>query len=92
VTPRSAEAGLRRRQDVVFQASGADTLPYDPVADAVHVLNAAALAVWELGDGQHTAAEMANALRAHFAGTESRDLDGDVQATLARFRAEGLLT
>jgi len=61
------------------------------VGDTVHVLNPAALVVWELCDGQHTPAEIEAALRARFAGTEGQDLSGDVQATLARYQAEGLL-
>ncbi len=81
----------RRRPDVVFQAAGEDTLLYDPVGDAVHVLNPSALLVWEMCDGEHTPAEIADALRSHFAGTEGHDLAGQVQATLARYQAGGLL-
>jgi hypothetical protein len=81
----------QRRDDVVSQPAGGETLLYDPVADAVHVLNATALAVWELCDGQHTAAQIETALRARFAGTGSRDVAGDVADTLARFQAERVL-
>ena len=86
-----APAKPRRRSDVVCQAAGDETLLYDPIGDTVHVLNSTALAVWELCDGLHTPAEIEAALRVRFTGTEGLDLSGDVQTTLARFQAEGLL-
>jgi hypothetical protein len=81
----------RRRGDVVSQPAGVETLLYDPAADAVHVLNATALAVWELCDGRHTAAQTEAELCAHFVGTGGRDVAGDVARVLARFRAESVL-
>lgn len=80
-----------RRPDIVSQAAGEDTLLYDPVGDAVHVLNAAALFVWEMCDGTHTADDIVTALRTRFSGTEGHDLAGQVRATLARYRANELL-
>lgn len=81
----------RRRPDIILQAARDDTLLYDPVADAVHVLNATALAVWELCDGRHDAAAIEAALRARFSAAESRDVAADVRAVLARFHEEGLI-
>jgi hypothetical protein len=80
----------QRRGDVVSQPVGGETLLYDPAADAVHVLNATALAVWELCDGRHTPAQIEAELRTRFAGIGDRDVTGDLAGILARLRAEGL--
>ena len=76
---------------MIAQPAGAETLLYDPVADAVHVLNATALAVWELCDGRHTAAGMTTHLVMHFAATAGHDVSADVQAILARLHQENLI-
>lgn len=82
----------RRRADVVCQSAGEETLLYDPLTDAVHVLNPTALAVWELCDGQHTLDDIEAHLRARFGGTAGQDLAGDVEAALATFEKEGLIS
>jgi hypothetical protein len=81
-----------KRDDVVCKSARRETLLYDPVTDSVHVLNPTALIVWELCDGHHTPAEMEAALRARFGGTAKQDVAGDVQAVLALFENEGLIT
>ena len=81
----------RCRADVVCQSAGEETLLYDPLTDAVHVLNPTALAVWELCDGQHTLADIEAHLRAHFGDTLGQDVAGDVEAVLDTFEQEGLV-
>lgn len=80
-----------RRADLVFQPAGADMLVYDPAADIVHVLNHTALAIWEMCDGRHAAADIEAMLRARFAATERHDVAADVGAILNHFKAAGLL-
>jgi PqqD family protein of HPr-rel-A system len=80
-----------RRADVVYQSAGEETLLYDPLADAVHVLNPTALAVWELCDGQHTLADIEAYLRVHFGDPVGQDVAGDVEAVLDTFEKEGLV-
>jgi hypothetical protein len=66
-------------------------LLYDPVADAVHVLNRTAWAVWELCDGEHTSDDIAAHLRACFASTSDRDVGADVNLALRAFEREELI-
>jgi hypothetical protein len=66
-------------------------LLYDPVADAVHVLNPTAWAIWELCDEEHTPDDMAAHLRVHFAGASDQDVDADVNLALRAFEREGLI-
>jgi hypothetical protein len=81
----------RRRSDLTFQRAGQDTLLYDPVADAVHVLNPTAWAIWELCDGQYTPDEMAACLRTRFAPSLDYDVSADVAALLTTFAERCLL-
>jgi hypothetical protein len=71
--------------------AGRDILLYDPIADAVHVLNATADSVWEMCDGRHSPAEIVTELRKRYGGTESADLPGDVESALRALAAKGLL-
>jgi len=79
-----------RRQDLVDQAAGEETLLYDPTADAVHVLNPTAQAIWDLCDGRHTLADIETELRGRFASTSGRKLADDVSAAVASLGREGL--
>lgn len=81
----------RRRGDVVCQSADEETLLYDPLTDAVHVLNPTALAVWELCDGRHTLSSIETHLRAQFGGTAGQDIAGDIEAVLNTFEKEGLI-
>ncbi len=80
-----------RRADVVTQRAGKETLLYDPAADAVHVLNPTAWAVWELCDGRHTPTDIATRLRNVFADASGWDVTADVLAVLATFEQNGLI-
>ena len=79
------------RADIVRRGTSNETLLYDPRADAVHVLNATALAVWDLCDGKHTTQEIEGALRQRFAVQGDSDIAGDVGRILDRFRREQLV-
>jgi hypothetical protein len=80
-----------RKQTIISQRAGRDTLLYDPAADAVHLLNPVAMTIWARCDGQHTPDEIAAGLARSFAGAAGRDLLADVQAALATFSARGLM-
>jgi hypothetical protein len=82
----------RRRPDIVSQSVPRETLLYDPVADAVHVLNQTASVVWELCDGQHDLSDMAAYLRKHFTVAGDDDVIEDVQAVVEIFSKEKLLS
>jgi len=91
LAPELVEGVWRRRPEVICQPAGEEMLLYDPVADAVHVLNCTALAVWELCDGQHTTGDIVAYLRTHFAGTPGRNLIQDVQDVLHILEREYLI-
>ena len=93
VTRRGLDGSARPRQnrDVVLETAGRDTLLYDPRTDSVHALNPTARQIWDLCDGQHTPADMAADLRSRFAAGPERDVEADVQETLALFAREGLI-
>jgi hypothetical protein len=78
-----------RRSDLTIQRAGQDTLLYDPVADAVHVLNRTAWAIWELCDGQCTLDDMATRLQEGFASLPDQDVHGDI--VLAVLAQNGLI-
>ncbi|MBU0512439.1 MAG: PqqD family protein [Chloroflexi bacterium] len=90
---RTAQAKWRplRRPDVISQAAGEETLLYDPVADAVHVLNPTAQTMWQLCDGHHAVSDMATHFQAHFTGTSGYNIVENVKAILEAWRSEKLV-
>lgn len=89
--PDSRSSCPRRRADVVRKGTPNETLLYDPRADAVHVLNRTALAVWDLCDGTNTAQDIESTLRGSFAVDAGRSVADDVRRALERFTQEQLL-
>ena len=82
----------RARPDVVFRQLDDDWVVYDPTQDRLHALNLSAALVWSHCTGDHSAAEIAQAVGAAFEPPRSgSEILPDVDASLARFRAEGLL-
>jgi hypothetical protein len=81
----------RRRPEIHAQELGEELLLLGADGNAVHVLNPTARWIWERCDGRHTAAEIAEALRASFAVAPERDVAADVERTLSVFAAKGLL-
>jgi hypothetical protein len=88
---RLARAFPVRKQNVISQRAGKDTLLYDPAADAVHLLNPVAMTIWAGCDGAHAPDEIAAGLARSFAGAAGHNLAADVRATLALFAARGLI-
>ncbi len=80
-----------RRTDVVRRETPDETLLYDPQADAVHVLNRTALAVWDLCDGEHAAGDIEAELRRCFKVDPEAGIAEDVRRVLERFNREQLL-
>ncbi len=80
-----------RKPTITVQEIGAEILLYDAEAETVHTLNPTAKLIWDLCDGTHTPAEMAQSLRANFAIAADHDVSADVRQTLAVFVAKGLL-
>ncbi len=79
------------RRGEVFQHSGpTGTAVYEADSDGLHVLNASALAIWELCDGQTTLQEMAAAI-AELTGLEIGAAATEVAATVEVLRQLGLV-
>jgi hypothetical protein len=79
-----------RRSDVwVRQVSGENAI-YDPLTQAVHLLNDTALAIWEQCDGATTPSEMVGAI-VDLSGLHEEVVVEDVGRTLAEFDRAGLV-
>lgn len=80
----------RARQDVRCKLLDNGFVLIDPTNDTAHTLNVPASIIWDSCDGNHTADQIAEALRG-IPGSEKRDLLSDVNETIATFREAGLL-
>jgi hypothetical protein len=80
-----------RKPDVTIKDIGDETLLYGTDEQAIHVLNPTARLIWSLCDGQHTLADMEQAVHANFAVPEGRNVREDIQRTLDIFAGKNLL-
>lgn len=64
----------------------------DAKGGAVHVLNATALVIWQLCDGEHTQNEMVSSLREQFDLQGVDTVESDVSQTLKLLADKGLLS
>ena len=80
-----------RKPGITTKNIGDETLLCSAKEEAVHVLNPTAKLIWELCDGQHTVADMEQAIRASFSVADGQDVSRDVQRTLDVFADKGLL-
>jgi hypothetical protein len=80
-----------RKAGITAKGIGDETLLCSAKEEAVHVLNPTAKLIWELCDGEHTVADMEQAIRASFSVADEQDVSKDVQRTLDVFADKGLL-
>jgi hypothetical protein len=81
----------RGRDDVVFRQLDDEWVLFDPQTDRLHALNLTAALVWSHCTGQLDAGAIADAVGESFdPPVAGGDVVADVQATLERFREEGL--
>lgn len=80
-----------RKPDIIVQDIGDETLLYSAEGQAIHVLNPTAKRIWDLCDGEHTAEDIEQALRASFSIAAEHDVMGDIRRTLEVFADKGLL-
>ncbi len=81
----------KRKPGIVVKDIGGEVLLYSADEEAVHILNPTAQLLWELCDGEHTVADMEQAIRAKFAVPAKYDVAQDVRQTLSVFAEKGLL-
>jgi pyrroloquinoline quinone biosynthesis protein D len=80
-----------RRSDVWIRQAGQENAIYDPREQSVHLLNATALAIWQLCDGQTTVEEMVRAI-CDLCGMHRDIVVEDVDRVLTEFGRAGLIT
>ncbi|MDN3514522.1 MAG: PqqD family peptide modification chaperone [Candidatus Brocadia sp.] len=80
-----------RKQGIIIQEIGHETLLYDAQGKTVHVLNPTAKLIWQLCDGAHTAEDMEQTIRSKFSVASDHDVSADIQRTLAVFVDKGVL-
>jgi hypothetical protein len=82
----------RGRDDIVFRQLDDEWVLFDPKADRLHALNLTAALVWSHCTGELDAGAIADTVGGSFdPPVASGDILADVEATLQRFREEGLL-
>lgn len=79
-----------RRQNVVRRKVDDELLVFDEESQQAHFLNPTAETIWELCDGQHDDAAIAQAIAERYAVSPARALT-DVQGVLKDFRGKNLL-
>ena len=83
--------GPKTRDDVVFRRLGDEFAILDPSGNVIHVLNAAAAAVWVLCDGTRDTQDISVEVCRAFSLADDADLEEDVREALAVFAEKGLL-
>jgi PqqD family protein of HPr-rel-A system len=73
-----------RRPDVWLRQAEGENVVFDPATGAVHILNATALAIWELCDGETRPAEMVEAI-CGLSGLPRDVVEEDVARILSEF-------
>jgi PqqD family protein of HPr-rel-A system len=79
-----------RRPDVWLRQADTENVVFDPSTGAVHILNATALAIWELCDGETLTEEMVEAI-CGLSGLPRDVVEEDVERILGEFKQAGIL-
>lgn len=85
-----AKTRPRRRGQAWVQRDGEETAVYNAGSGQLHIVNASALAIWELCDGETTPKEMAEAI-SELTGLELDASAADVHSTLMTLADAGLV-
>jgi PqqD family protein of HPr-rel-A system len=80
-----------RKQDVWLRQSEKENVVYDPDSGSVHMLNATAMAIWVLCDGQTDPDEMVDAI-CELSGLPREVVVEDVRRILLQFEEADILT
>lgn len=82
-----------RQPEVLCQEMGDEVVLYPLDGEAVHVLNRTALAILELCDGEHSYAQIEQAIRLRFVIRDPQaDIAADVSNALQQLLEKGLVT
>jgi hypothetical protein len=91
VTTQVRQGYPTRKPGVWLKRSDDENLVYDPQHETVHLMNATAMAIWVLCDGDTTADEMIDAI-CQLSGLPRDVVLEDVHRILARFAEADILT
>lgn len=80
-----------RKADVWLRRSDTENVVYDPDTASVHMMNATAMAIWVLCDGDTTPDEMVGAI-CELSGLPADVVVEDVHRILAEFEQARILT
>jgi coenzyme PQQ synthesis protein D (PqqD) len=80
-----------RKADVWLRQSDTENMVYDPSSEAVHLLNATAMAIWVLCDGETDPEEMVEAI-CQLSGLPTDVVIEDVRRILLQFEEADILT
>ncbi len=81
----------RSRSDVLIRSIRNQTVLDDNVSKTQHVLNETAEFIWNLCDGEHTVAQIAQEVRLAFDVPEDADVEADIERALSVLTRKGLL-
>lgn len=79
-----------RNPDVWLRQADDENAVFDPASGKVHLLNATALAIWQLCDGETTIGEMVEAI-CKLSGLPQEVVEEDVSGILSEFEAAGIV-
>lgn len=80
-----------RKADVWLRQSDTENVVYDPSSETVHMLNATAMAIWVLCDGETDPEEMVEAI-CELSGLPRDIVIEDVRRILLQFEEADILT
>jgi hypothetical protein len=80
-----------RNQEVWLRQAGSENVVYDPARESVHVMNATAVAIWVLCDGDTAPAEMIEAI-CQLSGLPFEVVEEDVSRILGEFDQAGIIS
>jgi PqqD family protein of HPr-rel-A system len=80
-----------RKQEVWLRQADDENVVYDPDSGAVHILNATAVAIWVLCDGDTDPGEMVDAI-CGLSGLPHEVVSEDVDRILGEFDRAGILS
>jgi hypothetical protein len=80
-----------RKPGITSRTIGRETILSSGTDAGIHILNPTAKLIWDLCDGQHTLAEIEQAMRVSFAIPAHQSITEDIRQTLDELQRKGLL-
>ncbi len=80
-----------RKQGLIAQDLGRESLLYSAEGKVIHVLNPTAKLVWELCDGTHTIEDMEREIRMNFSTSKEHYVVEDIKRMLDLFVSKGII-